>query len=177
VKTGFAKQQQQSSSSSNSIIDAKSLLALQENARSQGLGIFSKCNSDHAAEGSSNNDNDQNTASSSSNFVAEFEPLERSMETIYLSDGGKRQVRDEITMARNSFSKENPPKNPGDVRGCSDFETYEEALLWFETYQPYYGDVAKLDRDGDGVPCPGIPHTTNREKYRMKVPASSVGIK
>ena len=118
VKTGFAKQQQQqqSSSSSNSIIDAESLLALQENARSQGLGIFSKCNSDDLAKGSNNDSNGQNTGPSSSNFVAEFEPLERSMETIYLSDGGKRQVRDKVTMARNSFSKENPPKNPGDVR-------------------------------------------------------------
>lgn len=28
---------------------------------------------------------------------------------------------------------------------------------------PFYGDVAKLDRDGDGVPCPGLPHTSNQD--------------
>ena len=26
----------------------------------------------------------------------------------------------------------------------------------------------RLDRDGDGVPCPGLPHTTDRERYRFK---------
>lgn len=60
--------------------------------------------------------------------------------------------------------------NPGDTKACSDFETYEDALRWYERYWPYYGDVAKLDRDDDGVPCPGLPHTKNRDLYRMKVP-------
>lgn len=59
--------------------------------------------------------------------------------------------------------------------GCSDFATYEDAFRWYEYYQPYYGDVAKLDRDGDGVPCPGLPHTTNQQQYRMKVPSKSRG--
>ena len=54
--------------------------------------------------------------------------------------------------------------------GCSDFSIYEDALRWYETYYPYYGDVAKLDRDGDGVPCPGLPHTKVSEIYRMKKP-------
>lgn len=34
-------------------------------------------------------------------------------------------------------------------------------------------NVAKLDRNGDGVPCPGLPHTTNGEKYRIKRPNTS----
>ena len=143
------------------IIDADYLTALQENAQSKGLGIFIKCTAD----------GEKVTES----FVAEFEPLEKSMEKVYLSDGGKRLLRDET--ANVVFSKENPPKNPGDTKGCSNFETYEDALLWFEAYQSYYGDIAKLDRDGDGVPCPGLPHTSNRERYRMKVPTVSVGIK
>ena len=165
VKTGFAKQQLSpaSSSSSLSTIDADDLTALQESARSNGLGIFSKCNAE----------NDDGVAAES--FVAEFEPLERTMETVYLSDGGKRVLRDETTTT--TFSKENPPRNPGDTKGCSDFETYEDALQWYETYQPYFGDVAKLDRDRDGVPCPGLPHTSNQQRYRMKVPTASVGIK
>eukprot|EP00536_Pseudo-nitzschia_multiseries_P008742 jgi/Psemu1/198970/e_gw1.228.36.1 len=174
VKTGFAKQQQQqqqqlASVSSGPIIDAESLQALQDEARSKGLGIFSRC------DGGVDTVTGDPNAPSTSSFVADFEPLERSVETVYLSDGGKRRVRDDSSTV--TFSKDNPPKNPGDVRGCSDFESYEEALQWYETYQPYYGDVAKLDRDGDGVPCPGLPHTTIREKYRMKVPTSSVGMK
>lgn len=61
--------------------------------------------------------------------------------------------------------------------GCSDFTTYKDALRWYEKFYPFYGDVAKLDRDGDGVPCPGLPHTRVAEKYRMKVPTGSVGVK
>jgi hypothetical protein len=55
---------------------------------------------------------------------------------------------------------------------CSDFRTYEEALSYYEKYYPYYGDVAKLDRDGDGVPCSGLPHDTNGERFRLKKPVS-----
>jgi hypothetical protein len=61
-----------------------------------------------------------------------------------------------------------------DSSGCSDFRAYEDAFRWYETYFPFYGDVAKLDRNGDGVPCPGLPHTKVPEKYRMKVPSAAV---
>jgi hypothetical protein len=60
----------------------------------------------------------------------------------------------------------------GDSAGCSDFSSYEDALRWYEKYFPFYGDVAKLDRNGDGVPCPGLPHTKVAEMYRMKVPSA-----
>ena len=49
------------------------------------------------------------------------------------------------------------PDNPGDTKNCSDFETYQEAKTWFDTYFPYYGDVAGLDRDGDEEPCESLP--------------------
>jgi hypothetical protein len=49
------------------------------------------------------------------------------------------------------------PDNPGDIKNCSDFETYQEAKTWFDTYFPYYGDVAGLDRDGDEEPCESLP--------------------
>jgi hypothetical protein len=48
------------------------------------------------------------------------------------------------------------PANPGDTKNCSDFATYAQAKAWFDTYFPYYGDVAKLDQDGDGIPCEGL---------------------
>jgi len=52
------------------------------------------------------------------------------------------------------------PANPGNTRNCSGatgFSTYAEAKAWFDTYFPYYGDVAKLDGDGDGEPCESLP--------------------
>ena len=63
-----------------------------------------------------------------------------------------------------------PAKDFGDaptvVRSCADFAAYEDALAIFERGTP---DVRRrLDRDGDGVPCPDLPHTTNRELYRFK---------
>lgn len=63
-------------------------------------------------------------------------------------------------------------QNPGDSKGCSDFSTYEDALRWYEYYYPKFGDVAKLDRDHDGIPCPGLPHTSDMELYRRKVPTT-----
>ena len=49
------------------------------------------------------------------------------------------------------------PGNPGDTKNCGDFATYAEAKAWFDTYYPYYGDVAKLDRDGNLIPCETLP--------------------
>jgi hypothetical protein len=81
-------------------------------------------------------------------------------------------IETEFESLRPSVSPMAPPKNPGDSKGCSDFATYEDALRWYERYFPYYGDVAQLDRDQDGVPCPGLPHTSDSELYRRKVPLS-----
>lgn len=50
-----------------------------------------------------------------------------------------------------------PPANPGDSKNCGDFSTYAEAKAWFDTYFPYYGDVARLDGDSDGEPCESLP--------------------
>ena len=49
------------------------------------------------------------------------------------------------------------PDNPGNTKNCSDFETYQEAKTWFDTYFSYYGDVAGLDGDGDEEPCESLP--------------------
>jgi endonuclease YncB( thermonuclease family) len=48
------------------------------------------------------------------------------------------------------------PANPGDTKNCKDFPTYAEAKAWFDTYFPYYGDVAKLDGNSDGIPCEAL---------------------
>ncbi|MBN9195516.1 MAG: cell wall-binding repeat-containing protein [Microbacterium sp.] len=50
-----------------------------------------------------------------------------------------------------------PPANPGDSKNCSDFSTWRQAQSWFLTYYPYYGDVARLDADHDGIACESLP--------------------
>jgi serine/threonine protein kinase len=46
--------------------------------------------------------------------------------------------------------------SPGNSKDCSDFATYEDAKEWFDTRFPDYGDIAELDRDGDGQPCESL---------------------
>ena len=48
------------------------------------------------------------------------------------------------------------PFNPGNVKNCPDFATWEAANEWFWTYYPWYGDVAGLDSDGDRRPCESL---------------------
>jgi len=49
------------------------------------------------------------------------------------------------------------PANPGDTKNCGDFSTWSAAQAWFNTYFPYYGDVARLDFDNDLVACESLP--------------------
>jgi hypothetical protein len=68
------------------------------------------------------------------------------------------------------------PGNPGDTKNCTDFATYQEALAWFNTYFPYYGDVANLDSDHDGQPCETLPGHPNLYAPRNTeaVPAANI---
>ena len=47
------------------------------------------------------------------------------------------------------------PAKPDD-RNCGDFADWSEAKQFFDTYYPYYGDVAHLDGDSDGIPCESL---------------------
>ena len=49
------------------------------------------------------------------------------------------------------------PANPGDAVNCTDFRTWAEAQAWYDRYFPLYGDVARLDSDGDGIACESLP--------------------
>lgn len=49
------------------------------------------------------------------------------------------------------------PTNPGDSMNCSNFPNYAAAKAWFDRYNPYYGDIARLDGNNDGVPCESLP--------------------
>jgi putative cell wall-binding protein len=48
------------------------------------------------------------------------------------------------------------PTNPGDTKNCTDFSTWREAQNWFNTYYPYYGDVAKLDGNNNMIACESL---------------------
>jgi hypothetical protein len=45
------------------------------------------------------------------------------------------------------------PSNPGDTKNCDSFSTWAQANAWFQTYLPFYGDIAQLDNDHDNIPC------------------------
>ena len=49
------------------------------------------------------------------------------------------------------------PPNPGDPFDCPDFPNQAAAQAWFDTHFPFYGDVADLDRDNDGMACEENP--------------------
>lgn len=49
------------------------------------------------------------------------------------------------------------PGNPGNIVDCPNFATQRDAQAWFDTYYPYYGDVAQLDGDNDLIACDSLP--------------------
>lgn len=49
------------------------------------------------------------------------------------------------------------PSNPGDIKNCSSFTKWRDAQRWYERYFPYYGDVARLDGNDDGLVCVSLP--------------------
>jgi hypothetical protein len=56
-----------------------------------------------------------------------------------------------------STSSPGIPPNPGDVVNCGDFDSQHDAQEYYDTYYPYYGDVAGLDGDGNGIACESLP--------------------
>lgn len=50
-----------------------------------------------------------------------------------------------------------PPGNPGNSVNCTDFPDWPSAQAWFDRYFPYFGDVAQLDSDHDGIACESLP--------------------
>ena len=76
--------------------------------------------------------------------VGSAQPEQETPNEAPVDDGGANPEGDELA-------------NPGDSRNCSDFSTYSEAKQWFDLYFSDFGDVARLDGDGDGEPCESLP--------------------
>jgi endonuclease YncB( thermonuclease family) len=93
VRAGFGRVQKVSNPDLKEILDLSLLQSLQEEAKTKGLGIFTRCDE------------------VSTVVEAQFEPLELTVETQWGDDGGKQVVR------QKDSSSKGPPKNPGDKRG------------------------------------------------------------
>jgi hypothetical protein len=48
------------------------------------------------------------------------------------------------------------PLNPGDTVNCGDFTTQAQAQAWHDYYHHWYGDIANLDGDANGVACESL---------------------
>lgn len=154
VRTGFAKPTSRGRDGCEQILPGftQQLLFFQKEAQDNAVGMFINCDLQQQETMIATDD--------------QFEPLEYTVQTKWGDDGGKQVLQQQKIGATER------PLNPGDTKGCSDFDYYEDALRWYETFEPWYGNVAKLDPDHDGVPCPGLAHTRDQTKYRMKVPSS-----
>lgn len=64
-------------------------------------------------------------------------------------------VRPTVTIPPVTVAAGSAPAKPED-RNCGDFDNWADAKQFFDTYYPYYGDVAHLDNDGDGIPCESL---------------------
>lgn len=192
VRTGFAFVRKGARTPQDMMDD---LLIMEQGAKDQRLGIYKTCDVDNGSLASSTEKKQD------ASFVAEFEPLDFTTTIEYGDDGGKSVIvsRKDVSPAAPP-SNPGDVKGCSDFRNYEEVSTEHfssflfylltmpfyidsdshahlmchQALGWYEKYFEYYGDVAKLDRDGDGVPCPGLPHTTVAEKYRMKRPNNSL---
>ncbi|MFW5469527.1 GmrSD restriction endonuclease domain-containing protein [Knoellia sp. CPCC 206435] len=50
----------------------------------------------------------------------------------------------------------NHPMSPDDSMNCGDFTSWTAANDWFWYYHLYFGDIAQLDGDNDGIPCESL---------------------
>ena len=134
----------------------------QADAVARKVGLWVDCDALAAAElAGTSSDNPK------VDFETQFEPLPG-------SDFEYGRIAARAVMATKAGGQ--PLTNPGDSKNCSDFQYFEEAKQFFDTYFPLYGDVAKLDVDNDLVPCPGLPHTPRRELYQSKAPSSFASV-
>lgn len=57
-----------------------------------------------------------------------------------------------VLMMQNQPETTTPASPPADM-DCPQFASRAEAQTWFDQYFPDYGDIGRLDRDGDGRVC------------------------
>ena len=153
VEGGWAQAGRLGDTSDASDARASDLRDKQASAKAKGVGLWQDCDAAAAATAANPNRVD---------LDMQFEPLPG-------SEFEFGRAAPAAVGAVAAATRETLP-NPGDTKNCVDFEFFEDAKQFYDRYFPLYGDVAKLDRDEDGVPCPGLPHTPRRELYQPKKP-------
>ena len=80
------------------------------------------------------------------------------------------------TPATTSTTTAAPPPNPGDAVSCADFDTWEDAQTWYDTYAPHYGDIALIDTNDNGVACEKLlPEDVTVEQAAASLTTSTTG--
>jgi micrococcal nuclease len=115
--------------------------SLQGKAKAEGIGLWTAC----APESKKGSDE---RGSSGSGFGPEARVVTRPSPVVVKT----RAQREAASKAASSMAL----TNPGDVKNCADFASYGEAKAWYDRYFDAFGDVAKLDGDGDGIPCESL---------------------
>jgi len=118
---------------------AKMLNDLQAEAKAKNVGLWGACESPVVTA----------APSKPSNAAAPSKPSDAAAPSKHKNTMTPASVASKPPAAQ-------PLENPGDTKNCGDFATYADAKSWFDIYYPAFGDVAKLDGNGDGIPCEAL---------------------
>lgn len=119
--------------------------AAEADARAKGIGLWGKCAEGTSGGRSSGKGFDPNVRTAVASSASAQQPSRPAKTQAEL----KRQQESAVTKGQDK----KPLTNPGDVKNCNDFANYAEAKDYYDLYFPQFGDVARLDGDGDGIPC------------------------
>ena len=146
VRKGFAR----AKAYKPNIRNQETFNRLQAEAKLESLGLWGAC-----FDAGSSSSSSGSSGGSSSTAGKGFGPNanQRPTSTKTASSELQQQQRSTAREAKDVAAIE---ANPGDVKDCADFDSYDAAKAWFDRYYPAYGDVAKLDGDGDLKPCEAL---------------------
>ena len=146
VRKGFAR----AKAYKPNIRNQETFNRLQAEAKMESLGLWGAC-----FDAGSSSSSSGSSGGSSSTAGKGFGPNanQRPTSTKTASSELQQQQRSTAREAKDVAAIE---ANPGDVKDCADFDSYDAAKAWFDRYYPAYGDVAKLDGDGDLKPCEAL---------------------
>ena len=146
VRKGFAR----AKAYKPNIRNQETFNRLQAEAKLESLGLWGAC-FDAGSSGSSSGSSGGSSSTAGKGFGPNAN--QRPTSTKPASSELQQQQRSTAREAKDVAAIE---ANPGDVKDCADFDSYDAAKAWFDRYYPAYGDVAKLDGDGDLKPCEAL---------------------
>ena len=146
VRKGFAR----AKAYKPNIRNQETFNRLQAEAKLESLGLWGAC-FDAGSSGSSSGSSGGSSSTAGKGFGPNANQRPTSTKTA--SSELQQQQRSTAREAKDVAAIE---ANPGDVKDCADFDSYDAAKAWFDRYYPAYGDVAKLDGDGDLKPCEAL---------------------